>query len=75
VAWASSKEAFAERVKQVATDLDCILMELDGTQLLDSRMEEADYPEELITMRATAQRQPNDMVFGTFHTWARSDVN
>ncbi len=75
VAWASSEEAFAERAKQVAAHLDCILTELDGTKLLDSRMERPDYPEELITMRATAQRHPNDVIFGTFHTWVQSDVN
>jgi hypothetical protein len=44
VAWANSEESFVERVKEV-----------DGTQLLDSRMEEPDYPDELITMRATAR--------------------
>jgi hypothetical protein len=75
VAWANSEESFGERVKQVATELDCILLEIDGAQLLDSRMEEPDYPEELITMRATAQRQPNDTTFGHFHIWVQSNVN
>lgn len=75
VAWADSEESFVERVRQAATELDCILLEIDGTQLLDSRMEEPDYPDELITMRATAQRQPNDTIFGCFYTWAQSDVN
>jgi hypothetical protein len=75
VARADSEESFVERVRQTATELDCILLEIDGTQLLDSRMEEPDYPDELITMRATAQRQPNDTIFGCFHTWAQSDVN
>jgi hypothetical protein len=75
VAWADSEESFIEKVKQVATGLDCILLEIDGTQLLDSRMEDANYPDELITMRTTAQRQPNDTIFGSFHTWVGSDVN
>jgi hypothetical protein len=75
VAWANSEESFVERVRQAATELDCILLEVDGTQLLDSRMEEPDYPAELITIRATAQRQPNDTIFGCFHTWVQSDVN
>jgi hypothetical protein len=38
-------------------------------------MEEPDDPEELITMRATAQRQPNDTIFGGFHVWVQSNVN
>jgi hypothetical protein len=75
VAWSSSEKAFAEIVKQRATELDCILLELDGTELLDARMEEPDFPDKLITMRATAQRQPEDTIFGTFHTWSQSDVN
>lgn len=75
VAWASSEETFAELVKQRAAELDCILLELDGTKLLDSRMEEAGFPEELITMRTTAQRQPQESIFGAFHVWVQSDVN
>jgi hypothetical protein len=70
------EQILAARLKRdLATELDCILREIDGTQLLDSRMEEPDYPGELITMRATAQRQPNDTIFGCFYTWAQSDVN
>jgi hypothetical protein len=75
VAWASSEETFAECIRRRATELDCILLELDETMLLDTRMEEPDFPEELITMRATAQRQPEDTIFGAFHTWVESDVN
>jgi len=52
------REDFAGRVGQTAAELDCILLELDGIKLLDSRMEEPDRPEELITMQETAQRQP-----------------
>lgn len=75
VAWAPSKQEFAERVKQTATELDCLLLELEGIRLLEDRMEESDYPEELIDMRTTARRQPKDVVFGTFHIWKRSDAN
>ena len=75
VCWAGSEEAFVEQVRQVSAGLDCILLELDDPQLLDSRMDESDYPEELITMRVTAQEQPSDTVFGQFHIWLQSDVN
>ena len=75
VAWSYSEGSFIERVKQAATELDCILREMDGIQLLDLRMEQADFPDELITMRETAQRQPSDTIFGCFHTWMQSDVN
>ena len=75
VAWADSQETFSQRVQNVVTELDCILLELDKTQSLDTRMQERDYPEELLTMKATAQRQPNDIIFGTFHIWMESDVN
>lgn len=75
VAWAASAEAFVEQVRNVAAGLDCILLELDDPLTLDSRMEEPDFPEELITMRVTAQKQPSDTIFGQFHIWLQNDVN
>jgi hypothetical protein len=75
VAWACSEEEFGQRVKQGATELDCILLELEHVQLLDERIESPESPEELIDMRTTAQRQPSDIIFGTFHTWVQSDGN
>jgi len=75
VACVNSETEFTERVKRMVSTLDCILLELEGVQLLEQRMEEPDYPEELITMRSTAQRQPLDLVFGTFHTWTKNDVS
>lgn len=74
VASAASESEFRERVDRIVPTLDCVLLELDKVQLLESRLEEPDYPEELITMRSTAQRQPLDLIFGTFHTWTQSDV-
>src|SRR5215467_12457585 len=75
VACVNSETEFTERVRRMVSTLDCILLELEGVQLLEQRMEEPDYPEELITMRSTAQRQPLDLVFGTFHTWTKNDVS
>ena len=75
VAWADSEEAFSERIKQIASELDCLLEELDEVRLLDDRMEDSESPEELITMRETAWRQQRDIIFGTFHTWAGNDVH
>jgi len=75
VGCADSETEFTERVERIVPTLDCILLELERVQLLERRMEELDYPEELITMRSTAQRQPSDLVFGTFHTWTKCDVS
>jgi len=55
--------------------MDCILVELENVQLLEARMSDEDYPEELITMRETATRQTTDTVFGTFHIWHQEDSN
>ena len=57
------------------SSLDFILLELDGVQPIDARTEEPDCPEELITMRSTAQRQPANLVFGAFNIWTESDIN
>jgi len=75
VACVESQEAFEERVKRHVEGLDCILIELENVQLREARMNNEDYPEELITMRETAARQTADTVFGTFHIWHREDPN
>jgi hypothetical protein len=75
VATVDSEAAFTERAERIVPTLDCILLELDDVQPLEKRMDEPDYPEELITMRSIALRQPEDLVFGTFHIWIESDIN
>jgi hypothetical protein len=75
VACVESQAGFEERVKRHSEGMDCILVELDHVQLLEARMSEANYPEELITMRETAARQTADTVFGTFHIWQQEDSN
>lgn len=75
VASVESKAEFTELVERIVPTLDCILLELDHVQPLDKRMEEPDYPEELITMRSTAKSQLADLVFGAFHIWTDRDVN
>jgi hypothetical protein len=71
----SSESEFTERVRRIVPTLDCILLELECVQPIEKRLEEPDYPEELITMCTTAQRQPEDLVFGQFHIWIQSDTN
>lgn len=70
-----SQEAFEERVKRQVEELDCILVELENVQPLEARINDEDYPEELIAMRETAARQTADTVFGTFHIWYQEDSN
>ena len=72
---ARSEADFIERVERIVPTLDCILLELDGIQPMDQRIEEPDSPEELISMRSTAERQPMDLMFGRFHIWMQSDAN
>ena len=75
VAWANSQTAFEEKVKRHSEGLDCILVDLEQVQLLESRMLAPDYPEKFITMRQTANRQRDDTMFGTFHIWYQEDAN
>jgi len=74
-AWVESKAAFEERVRRHLKGLDCILVELEKVQLLEARMSREDYPEELIDMRLTATRKPNDTILGAFHTWDQEHSN
>jgi hypothetical protein len=75
VAWAESKAAFIEKVGRHTDGLDCILVELNDVQLLKSRLALPNFPDEFVDMRQTANRQPNDTMFGTFHIWFQEDSN
>jgi hypothetical protein len=55
--------------------LDCIVREMDQVELLETPLQREDCSDEFFTMRATADRQPNDVLFGTFHFWFQEDVN
>src|SRR5450631_1457489 len=64
-AWAESKTAFEEKVRRHTKEMDCILVEFEDVQLLESKMKLPDFPDEFINMRQTANRQQADTVFGT----------
>lgn len=74
VAWAESAEHFEERVTAIAREqLDCIVREMKKVELLEAALEREGCPDEFFTMRTTAQRQLDDVVFGTFHVWEQDD--
>ena len=69
VAWAESASHFEKRVTAiVAEELDCIVREIEQIELLEAALQREGCPDEFFTMRATAERQPDDVMFGTFHT-------
>ena len=55
--------------------LDCIVCEMEKVELLESTLQREGCSDEFFTMRTTAERQPNDVVFGGFHVWAQDDAN
>ena len=76
VAWAESEKHFEQRVTEIAREqLDCLVREMEKIELLQSALQREECPEEFFAMRETAERQPNDVVFGTFHIWAQNDLN
>jgi hypothetical protein len=76
VAWAESAKHFEERVTAIAQgQLDCIVREMENVELLEAVVLRKGCADELFTMRATAERQPNDVVFGDFHVWTQNDLN
>jgi hypothetical protein len=76
VAWAESANHFEERVVAIAEQqLDCIVLEMEQVELLEAALQLEGCPDEFFTMRATAERQPNDVLFGTFHVWIQDDAN
>jgi hypothetical protein len=75
MAWADSAKQFQQRVKESAKRLDCMIREMEKIEFLEAALKREECPDECFTMRATAEKQPNDVVFGTFHIWAQDDVN
>ena len=75
VAWAESAKHFEQRVAASAEQLECIIREIEKIELLEAALQREECPDEFFTMRTTAERQPDDVVFGTFHIWAQDDVN
>lgn len=76
VAWAQSAEDFEQRVTAIALEqLDCIVREIEQIELLEATLQREGCPDEFFTMRTTAERQPRDVLFGTFHVWKQDDVN
>jgi hypothetical protein len=76
VAWAESAKHFEGRVATIAAEqLDCIVREMERVESLEAALERDSCPDEFFTMQATAERQPNDVVFGTFHVWHQEDAN
>jgi hypothetical protein len=75
-AWAESANHFEARVTAIAQEqLDCIVREMSQIKLLESALQSEGCPEEFFTMRGTAERQPNDVLFGCFHIWVQGDQN
>jgi hypothetical protein len=75
VAWVDSQDEFEKRIRRHADGMGYVLVELDEVQLLETRMSRENYPEELIDMRQTATRQPEDSIWGTFHIWEQDESN
>ncbi|HMI53341.1 MAG TPA: hypothetical protein VK525_17640 [Candidatus Saccharimonadales bacterium] len=76
VAWAESAKHFEQRVAAIAQQqLDCIVREMERVEVLETAVKRDACPEELFTMRETAIRQVNDVVFGAFHVWTQNDLN
>jgi len=75
VAWAESAKHFEQRVTTSAKQLDCIIREIEKIELLEAALQRDECPDEFFTMRATVERQPKDVGFGTFHIWEQGDVS
>lgn len=74
-AWAESRPAFEERLKRAVEELDCVLVDLDEVEPLESKIASCDSPEQFIDIQKTATDHPNDAVFGDFYIWHRDDSN
>lgn len=72
-AWEESPSGIQAKVKVMSEGLDCILYGLEKVEPLDEKIERGECDERFVTMRTTATRQPQDTVFGTFHTWDQED--
>jgi hypothetical protein len=74
-AWAETPAAFEERVRRAADELDCILVDLDDVELLETEMDRDEVPEQFTDMLRMAKERPGDAVFGDFHIWHEDEAN
>jgi hypothetical protein len=76
VAWAESASHFEGLVTAIAAaQLDYIVREIEQIELLEAALQWEECPDEFFTMRVTTERQPDDVVLGTFRIWYQDDVN
>lgn len=72
--WANCDSDFYSKAKKAISELDLKLLELEDREPLDERLSRIQAGDETLQMAETARMNPNDVVFGTFHIWQKTDA-
>ncbi len=70
--WADSDADFYSKAKRAISELDLHLLELEEREPVAERLSRAG--DEMTQMAETARKNPEDVVFGTFHIWQKTDA-
>lgn len=73
MSWANSESDFYSKIRSAVSELDLELIELEDREPLAKRMSRNPGGDETTQMADTARTNPNDIVFGTFHIWEKTD--
>jgi hypothetical protein len=74
MARAKSEAEFRDRVDKALADIGLVLVQIEECEQFAERRARAKVAAQLLTMERTLHRQPNDIVFGTFHRWVQTDA-
>jgi len=72
--WADSDSDFFAKVNKAISELDLHLLELEDREPLAKRLSQIEAGDETLQMEETARMNPEDVVFGTFHIWQKTDA-
>jgi len=72
--WADSDSDFSAKVNKAISELDLHLLELEDREPIAEMLSRIQAGDETKQMAETARMNPEDVVFGTFHIWQKTDT-
>jgi hypothetical protein len=72
--WADSDSDFYSRASRAISALDLEMLELEDREPMAKRLSRKGASEETLQIAETAGKHPEQIVFGTFHVWEKTDA-
>lgn len=73
ITWAASGAEFKKKAAQLCNDLDLFVEDVEDDMPVSAREESEGLSDELRQLVEQAERNPNALLYGTFHRWLTED--